>query len=119
MSLRPLRASLRRTTVLATALTALLSLTVLSCGGGTDELSGTYVAKTPDGPMTLVFKDDNQVSMTMGDPDGGEPETQQGQYLISGDKVTISLGFLPMELTIKDDRLEGIVMGQVLIFEED
>ena len=98
---------------------ALVSCFLLGCTGGSgDALSGTYVAKNPDGSMTLEFKAGNKVRLTMLEK-GGKPDISDGDYMIDGDQVTVQVpGGIPMVLTRKGGVLEGDVASQILRFSK-
>ena len=80
-------------------------------------LSGTYEFKHPEGTMTIEFLDASRFKMSMLNAGGGSPDTSEGTYTINADLATLEVsGGIPMQVTIKGDRLEGSVMGQNMIF---
>ncbi len=83
-------------------------------GGGS--IAGTWEAKAPGGTFKLIFAGSNEVTMTMQD-DGGNPESHQGSYSVSGNDVIISApGGVPMHLTRKGNSLEGAFGGLTMTF---
>jgi hypothetical protein len=107
-----------RPTRLGLAGLALLLLAGCPPGGGSDGLSGTYEAKNPEGTMTLEFKGDHKVEMTLQET-GGQPDQQEGDYLINGNEVTIQVpGGLPLVLVRDGKTLSANLFGQVLHFEK-
>ena len=107
--------------LLVGAAAALLFLSLVGCPGGggkgSDTLSGTYEAKTPELTWTLEFKSGNKVHQVMS-PKGEKSETADAEYLVEGDHVTIQVpgGAMPLTLTRKPNTLETNFMGQILIF---
>ena len=109
----------------AAGLAALALIVLAGCkkddaagGGDSGDLSGTYSATTPDGTMTLEFKDDHKVHFTML-ATGTPPDTASGDYLIDGNKVTVQIpGGMPLMLVIEGKALAGSMMGQILRFEK-
>jgi hypothetical protein len=85
-------------------------------GGSKADLSGIWEAKAPGGSFRLTFAGDGKVQMTMQD-DGGNPESHDGSYSVSGNQVTISApGGVPLQLTRKDNTLEGAFGGLTMTF---
>jgi hypothetical protein len=110
----PLHAAARSARRLAP--TALLLL-VLACprGGG---LTGTWEAADAEGRMTLEFKADRKVKVTMQET-GGTPEAGEGDYIVDGNKVTVQLpGGFPLTLVHEDGTLQAGMLGQVLTFRK-
>ena len=97
-----------------------LALFVLACGSGGKsggKPSGTYVAKSAEGNMTLAFKG-QKVDVTMQEA-GGQPETQQADYMVKGDEITIQVpGGVALVLTRDGNTLSGSMMGQIMHFEK-
>lgn len=133
---RPTPTILRTTRTLALMLALLMVVSVGGCkkksgseGGGTSggassassksptSLSGTYESKQPSLTIAYEFKDGNRFTMTMTDAGGGDPDIAEGLYTINGNVATLEVqGGIPMQVTIKDNTLEGSMMGQTMIF---
>ena len=114
----------RNTSQLSARLRAVLAgfalLILAGCpNGGSGGLSGTYVAKNDEGSMTIEFKKDHKVHLTMQEA-GGQPDASDGDYLIDGNKVTVQIpGGLPLMLVREGDELSASFMGQILRFKKD
>lgn len=93
-----------------------VGLLLLGCPGS--GLSGTWEAGDADGKMTLEFKADRKVRVTMQET-GGQPDSRDGAYVIDGNKVTIQIpdGF-PLTLVRDGGKLQTAMFGQMLTFEK-
>jgi hypothetical protein len=90
--------------------------TATGSGGSTGNLSGIWEAKAPGGSFRLTFAGNGKVQMTMQDG-GGNPESHDGSYSVSGSLVTISApGGVPLQLTRKGNALEGAFGGLTMTF---
>lgn len=86
--------------------------------GSTGSLAGIWEAKAPGGSFRLTFSAGGKVQMTMQD-DGGNPESHDGSYTLSGSQVTISApGGVPLQLTHKGNTLEGAFGGMTMTFTQ-
>jgi hypothetical protein len=66
--------------------------------------------------MTLEFKGDHKVELTMQES-GGEADTKEADYLLKGNEVTIQVpGGLPLVLVRDGKTLSANLFGQVLHF---
>jgi hypothetical protein len=77
----------------------------------TGGLSGTWEAKHPQGSIALAFMDDDEVRVTITEGQTVD-DSSKGTYSMRGNRITVSVaGGEPLELTRKDDTLEGWIQG--------
>jgi hypothetical protein len=78
------------------------------------DLDGAYVASIAGGSIALEFGDERTVRMTTIDPDGAR-ESSDATYVLAGERVTIAgPDGEQLDLTRRDDALEG-AMGDLTI----
>jgi hypothetical protein len=115
------RSRTTRRSLLAAVLVALTALFTAGCPGSTSHaagVSGTYEATSPEGTMTLEFKGDDKVFLTMQET-GGEPDRTEAGYMVDGNTITIQApGGFPMVLTRNGDVLQASMMGEILHFKK-
>ena len=80
------------------------------------ELAGTWEAKAPGGSLRLTFGEGNKVRLTIAD-NSGTPQTDDVNYEVAGNRVTISApGGPAVELIRKGDSLTGDFGGLTVTF---
>lgn len=72
-------------------------------------ISGTYAANLPDNTViSLTFRSGGRVTMKM--TGAGQNETEEGQYQVNGNYVTVTAGDMPMEL-VRDGNTLSLDFG--------
>ena len=88
----------------------------VSSSGTDGPLAGIYKAGDANGSLTLHFQSGQKVHLTMAET-GGNKESLDGTYAISGNQVTITVpGGMPLVLIHKDGVLEGSFDGHSIQF---